>query len=118
MWRYFKTENELRKIAHYTNSAGWTLPALKELLPMFETAQELYDHARKENWQARDTALMVYAGIVIDSINDFKLKGDIEGLEGATERMFIFLDMMVEKSHWYDKNCVDFVAGLMTSRIE
>ena len=115
MFENFKTENELRKIAAHcaTFEAGSQLPALKEILRDFQKSQEFFDYAKSKKWRAREIALAVYAGILIQSEKDYIQKKDDEGLEAVFQNKINFLEMMVEKGFWYDEEICKDVVTLM-----
>ena len=116
MWYYFKTENELRKIAHRCSGAGFSIQPLKDLLSLYATAKELYERSKRLKARSRDAALMVYAGIIIDATNQFASENDQEGLYGVTCVKDRFIEMMLEKEHWYDEDYIKKVVELIIIR--
>ena len=116
MWHYFKTENELRKIAHRCSGAGFSLQPLKILLSQYETAKELYERSKRMEARSRDAALMVFAGIIIDATNHFVSENDQVGLDGAKRVKDKFIEMMLAKEHWYDEDYIKKAIELIIIR--
>ena len=110
MFKNFRTENELRKIASICSvngkSAGFSLPSLKDILRDFKSANKFYEKASSNNWRPREVALAVFGGLLADSIKD--------GVEGTDETMEAFADMIIEKDFWYDKENSRIIFDWMT----